>query len=517
MKIDTTINILEIKEAVKKNDIKTALDELEKINKSSNLITLLQARLSALKDEKNRGIIENNTFQIGMNQIVNSILEIIEEEEEKLIRNEKRTIQISKNRSELKKVIENIFINEYEILDEISNSKNHRSVIYKARSRNHQNLYYAIKVYKVFSLIEEENNNELHYSMKNVDRTSKHEGIVDIIKVNKEYYPWFIIMEYIEGGSLNDFIKGGWMIWQIEEVIDILRSIINSVWNCHQEGIVHGNLRPQNVLFNKNANNKPIISPFSILRNSFFSRRTFDTTIERCKYLSPEEMDGHQPDEKSDQFSIGLLGVELITGKSLYKGNSVVEIINERNKHIKDSNYVANILKDCPKELALIIGKMLEPTIDNRYEDLYEVLADLKKIIGKKDYISTNDLRSIRLSYDRCRKKNNFILEFYNDFFIQCPNAKDKFSNIDNQYKMLDMAIDRLIKLQGSIKNEAIIKRFKELGHFHQKFNIENKEYEVFKSTLLEKLKKYDSKKWNSNLEQAWDKLLDKAVSTMKT
>ncbi len=245
------------------------------------------------------------------------------------------SIKLFKSNEALLAYLRDKYKNKYDIIEKPIHLGD-RSIIYKAKLKRGgvtTNIYRAIKVIKPISIVIEDNPIELHPDIENIEKFVG-DGIIKVITppdFNK--FPWVFEMEFIEGYTIQKCFEVKAM-WSEEEVVEIIVDILKIVNHLHKNNNVHGNLRPNEIILNKKEENKPVISPFRIVRNNFYYRRTPERIKENCRYMSPEELDGNDATQKSDQFAIGLIAFEMLNkGNHLFKGENILEIIGDRILH----------------------------------------------------------------------------------------------------------------------------------------------------------------------------------------
>lgn len=512
----------ELQESLSNNQEVKVIDELKKLSPKDydDELTILKSTIKELNENKRKGILNEDNFRKEKNKILNSLLEILKEIEErrKLFSEDKFNINLINNEEELKNILEEKLNFRYEILGNIYSGD--RSIIFKVldkHSHDEEKIIKAIKVIKPFSILKEENLGELHFDIKNLEKISSHDGIISMYDKKLKTYPWYFIMQYIKGNTIREYLKLGWR-WRIDEVLRILLKIINTVNICHQHDIIHGNLRLNKIILNREEENNPVISPFRVLKNSFYSKRTYEKILHNCMYMSPEELSEGINSMESDQFSIGLIAYEMIEGKPLYEGKDSLEVINRRIIHKNDPEFIRNNIrnKKCPNELIEVIDKMLKYETKDRFGSLRNAADLIIKILGQESFKIEEEALIVQSSYDRCRKNQKFFEYFYDNFFKTNKGAKEKFKNVEKQYEKLDMAIDRLVGI-AKLEESEIQYTIKNLSKRHStEWGIKEMEFDIFVIQLMDAIKKFDSKNWNVFLENAWTKILEEGVRLMK-
>ena len=217
-------------------------------------------------------------------------------------------------------------------------------------------------------------------------KSIKHKNVVsanDVVHDGKIYY---IVLEFADGITLNKYIKEKGHLSN-EETIDIAIQIASGLESAHKKGIIHRDVKPQNIVICKNRVAK--IMDFGIAR-AITSNTKNISVIGSVHYISPEQAKNEDLDFRSDIYSLGCTMYEMITGKIPFEGDQVVSIImshiRENIKNPSEEN------KNIYKSLEKIILKATKRDPDERYQNIEELISDLKKALKDKEgsFISNN-------------------------------------------------------------------------------------------------------------------------------
>lgn len=185
----------------------------------------------------------------------------------------------------------------------------------------------------------------------------------------------YILMEYLDGGSLQDYIAGN--TFSYEQKIDIIAQLCDALDVVHQYGILHRDIKPANIMMQKTLCVK--LSDFSIARTIDSIKNTTMEIIGSPAYMSPEAFLGsYHVDERSDIFSLGVVACELLTGLRPYPGSTISEIVQSQ-KHQR-TGIVLKPFKKLPDDIQVILAKMLRINPAERYQSATEIIPDLAKI-----------------------------------------------------------------------------------------------------------------------------------------
>ena len=190
---------------------------------------------------------------------------------------------------------------------------------------------------------------------------------------------YFIVMELVTGITLNEMIEKEKPL-PIGKVLDISLQICEALEHAHSNGVIHRDIKPHNILVNKY--NLVKVADFGIARavtNKTITNN--DNTLGSVNYLSPEQARGGYVDKKSDIYSLGIVMYELLTGELPFKGDSPISIAL---KHVNERVLPpSRINKEISARVDEIVLKCTNNKSTMRYNDVSEVMEDIKKIYGK--------------------------------------------------------------------------------------------------------------------------------------
>jgi tetratricopeptide (TPR) repeat protein len=213
-----------------------------------------------------------------------------------------------------------------------------------------------------------------------------HPNICTIYHIGEEDGWAFIVMQYIDGETLASRLRGE--LPSLEEVIDIAGQIAAGLESAHNQGIVHRDIKPQNLMLTKKGQVK--ILDFGLAREMKEQAAvagdgpTESILTEAGQllgticYMSPEQALGKTVDPRSDIFSFGVVLYEMLTGRHPFVGENSVAVLDGIIH--KDPPSVARYNERVPDELLRIVRKMLEKDRDLRYQSVHEVWSDLKRL-----------------------------------------------------------------------------------------------------------------------------------------
>lgn len=205
-----------------------------------------------------------------------------------------------------------------------------------------------------------------------------HPNIVSIYDVGEENDTQYIVMEYIEGMDLKDYIINNFPI-AYRKVLDIMSQILSAVSYAHQNQIIHRDLKPQNVLIDESGVVK--ITDFGIaIAVSQSSITQTNSLLGSVHYLSPEQARGSMATNQSDIYSLGIILYELLTGSVPFEGESAVSIAL---KHFQES--IPSVKKfdpRIPQALENVVLKATAKETADRYKSVHEMEIDLETALS---------------------------------------------------------------------------------------------------------------------------------------
>jgi serine/threonine-protein kinase len=202
-----------------------------------------------------------------------------------------------------------------------------------------------------------------------------HPNITTIHEIDEFEGECFIAMEYVEGNSLKELIKEETFI--IEEVLSTAIQVAEGLNAAHKKGIVHRDIKSDNIMLTAEGLVK--IMDFGLAKLRGVSKLTkTGSTVGTLAYMSPEQVQGIEVDQRSDIFSFGVVLYEMITGLLPFKGEHeaaiMYSILNETPEPL------ARYKADVPEELQRSVGKALEKNREIRYQNVDELRTDLTRI-----------------------------------------------------------------------------------------------------------------------------------------
>lgn len=248
------------------------------------------------------------------------------------------------------------------------------AVVYKAYD-NIDDRIVAIKILKEEFLANEEFRRRFKNESKAIAVLS-HPNIVKVYDVSFGDKLQYIVMEYIDGITLKEYIEQQKVInWK--EALHFTTQILRALQHAHDKGIVHRDVKPQNIMLLQNGNIK--VADFGIARFSRNETRTMtESAIGSVHYISPEQARGEITDEKADIYSVGVVLYEMLTGQLPFQSDNAVSVAIMQLQ--SDAKRPREINPDIPLGLEQITLKAMQKNPRDRYQSAAEMLLDLDEV-----------------------------------------------------------------------------------------------------------------------------------------
>jgi len=204
-----------------------------------------------------------------------------------------------------------------------------------------------------------------------------HPNIAHVYEVSQFHGRPFFAMELVKGQSLRNIVKQGDI--PLDKIIDYATQICEGLQEAHAVGIVHRDVKPANIILSKTGRPKIVDFGLAAIRGTEKLTQT-GSTLGTVGYMSPEQAQGQEVDQRSDLFSFGVVLYEMITGRTPFaRENDVATaqaIVSATPEPL--SKYRANV----PDDLQRIVTKLLEKDPQLRYQSAEGVIPDLKRLIA---------------------------------------------------------------------------------------------------------------------------------------
>lgn len=264
--------------------------------------------------------------------------------------------------------------NRYEMLEKIGTGG--MATVYKAKDTL-LNRNVAIKILR--DSLEDEKNVVSNFIKEAQSSASLvHNNIVSVYDVGEENGLNYMVMEYVDGITLKEYIKNkGALPWQ--EACDFAIQIGQGINEAHSINIIHRDIKPQNILMTKDKTLK--VTDFGIARAVAGETTVVGgSALGSVHYISPEQARGGFTDARSDIYSLGIVLYEMLTGKVPFDGDTAVSVALMHLE--KEPVNVKCVNLDIPTDLAYVTMKSISKEQGSRYQNVQELVEDLHAVLA---------------------------------------------------------------------------------------------------------------------------------------
>jgi len=259
--------------------------------------------------------------------------------------------------------------NRYEILERIGTGG--MAVVYKAKCHRLNRLV-AVKILKSDLAQDEDFRRRFNAESQAVAQLS-HPNIVSVYDVSRGGDTEYIVMELIDGITLKQYMeKRGQLNWR--ETLHFITQIMRGLSHAHSRGIVHRDIKPQNIMVLRDGSVKVADFGIACLENA--AQTLTQEALGSVHYISPEQARGDRIDARSDIYSAGVVLYEMLTGRLPFEGDSAVSVAIQHLSSIPLAPREIN--PEIPEQLELICMKAMASDIDKRYYSADAMIADLE-------------------------------------------------------------------------------------------------------------------------------------------
>ncbi|WP_295740512.1 Stk1 family PASTA domain-containing Ser/Thr kinase [uncultured Oscillibacter sp.] len=277
--------------------------------------------------------------------------------------------------------------NRYEILERIGMGG--MAVVYKAKCHRLNRLV-AIKILKSDLAQDADFRRRFNAESQAVAQLS-HPNIVSVYDVSKGGDIEYIVMELIDGITLKQYMeKRGRLNWR--ESLHFITQIMRGLSHAHSRGIVHRDIKPQNIMVLRDGSVKVADFGIACLENS--AQTLTQEALGSVHYISPEQARGDRTDARSDIYSAGVVLYEMLSGRLPFEGDSAVSVAIQHLSSIPLPPREVN--PEIPEQLELICMKAMAPDINRRYGSADEMILDLEAFRKNPDTNLDFEMRDLR-------------------------------------------------------------------------------------------------------------------------
>jgi len=267
---------------------------------------------------------------------------------------------------------EKILGGRYEIIERIGGGG--MAIVYKARC-SLLNRFVAIKVLRP----EFTSDKDLVEKFKRESQAAaslSHPNIVNVYDVGEDDEVYYIVMEYIDGDTLKQFIKDNGPL-DLYTIIDYATQVAQGLQHAHANHVIHRDIKPHNILITKD--NRAKVTDFGIAIAATSSTLTnVGSVIGSVHYFSPEQARGGYTDEKSDLYSLGIVMYEMATGRLPFEAENPLSVALKQTQ--EEPIPPRDVNKNIPKGLENIILKLMQKEQSKRFPNARSLIEELNRL-----------------------------------------------------------------------------------------------------------------------------------------
>jgi len=268
-------------------------------------------------------------------------------------------------------------IDKYEVIETLG--KGSMGVVYKAEDPTIGRMV-AIKTLRAIYMGDDTAGNEALKRFQQEARSAgrlRHPNIVTIFEASRtENGTPYIVMEFIEGDSLEDLIKNEAPV-SPDRGAHYLAQIAAAIDYAHRENVVHRDIKPSNVIVD--LKHRPWLLDFGVAKLSDTSLTPAGTVVGTPSYMSPEQIRGERPDHFTDIFAFSVVAFELCVGKRPFPGEDFTTVVN--NIIHKEPLTFAELGCTLPPALEAVFGRGLSKNKEERFNTCFELVSEMARIL----------------------------------------------------------------------------------------------------------------------------------------
>ncbi len=265
-----------------------------------------------------------------------------------------------------------IFASRYEIIEQLG--KGGMGEVYRVKDKKLDEEM-ALKVIKP-EIAADKGMIERFKNELKLARKIAHRSICKMYDLNEEEETPYITMEYVPGEDLKSFIRKKGKLAE-EETIAIAKQVCEGLAEAHELGVIHRDLKPQNIMIDEKSNAK--VMDFGIARSVEAPGVTHTgMMIGTPDYISPEQAEGEEADQRSDIYALGVILFEMVTGSVPFKGDSALSVALKHKAQLPQDPRKLN--PEISEDMSRLILVCMEKDRERRYQRAEELLEDLRNI-----------------------------------------------------------------------------------------------------------------------------------------
>ena len=269
---------------------------------------------------------------------------------------------------------EKLLADRYRIVDKVGSGG--MAIVYRAEDIK-TNRSVAIKILKPEFNEDKEFCQRFQREADSISQMTHH-NIVNLLDVGIENGHRYLVMEYVQGRTLKEVIREkGRMSPEVAAQIAI--RILAALKHAHQNGIIHRDIKPQNILVHDDGHIKVADFGIATKMDSQTLAHT-DNVMGSVHYISPEQASGKEVGVTGDIYSVGVVMYEMLTGRVPYDGDTVVAVAMQHLRGAPTPIY--ELAPNVPKGLIYVVNKAMAKEPKNRYQSAFDMASDIRAAIA---------------------------------------------------------------------------------------------------------------------------------------
>jgi hemoglobin-like flavoprotein len=320
-------------------------------------------------------------------------------------------------------------------------------------------------------------------------------------------------MECICGPALDKRLKDTGPL-DAQEAVRYFDQLASALSRFHAQGMYHGAIRPSNILLDAcDLEGRAILSVH--WRRAAKHLGDGALTFEELTYLTPEQYVGGETDQKTDQYQLGQLLYETLTGEPLARVNVLADFAK------KQATFTAPVVSALAgsnvasvRRFRDALVRMLSADPGARWPSIDQARQAVREAVNGIDPM----FKAAQASFERCMADQKFFPSVYAELFAKRGDLQTVFhgrnTNFDQQYVRLRAALVLLLEAgQGAV---AALRAIEDYGDQHREMGIKPDDYDAFVEAIVGAARKSEGHAWNDSLEEAWRASLATGIDRMK-
>jgi len=273
-------------------------------------------------------------------------------------------------------------VGRYEVVSELGQGA--MGIVYKARDPK-INRFLAIKTIRFSDEFEPDKIREIKDRfMREAQIAGKltHPSIVAVYDVGEDYDLTYMAMEFLEGESLQKYCRKGFLL-PLRKVLFVVSEVALALDHAHRQGVIHRDVKPANIMVLKDGKVK--VTDFGIAKAVSQSQTKSGIVLGTPNYMSPEQINGHEIDGRSDIFSLGVVFFELLTGVLPFHGKNLTNLFYQITQVKHPSPREIN--PKVPNPVEQIVDKAMSKDPEQRFQTCSDFARYLKAMINRIDQV----------------------------------------------------------------------------------------------------------------------------------